>query len=596
MSNKPVIKYTSRSFDSIKSDLVEHAKRFYPDHYNDFNDSSFGSLMLDSVSYVGDIMSYYLDFQVNESFLETALQYDNIRRHAKHMGYKFYGRPAAYGRGTFYFLVPAESTGVGPDTQYVPVLKKGSQFSSSDGANFILLEDVNFNDSNVEIVASKFDNSTGKATEYAMRSFGRVKSGARFIKDVPIGEFERFLRVRVGPSVINEIESVIDSEGHRYYQVDHLSQDTVYRETTNPTAQADGVPSILKPFAAARRFTVEQDASGTYLQFGYGSDRETEIKDVTDPSQVVLKETGKNFITDFAFDPNKLLNTDKFGVAPSNTTLFITYGSNTQLNTSVGIGDLNTVSDAIVEFPNSTDSSGGQYLAVKLSLEPSNDEIISESTSEPTSDEMRYRAYAAYAAQNRTVTKNDYEAYCYLMPPSLGQIKRASIVNDPGGTNRRLALYVISQDESENLKTTNQSIKANLKTWLQKNKMLNDGIDIYDAKIINVGFIYEAVTDPNLNSLSVLSDVDTRLRDLFSNKFYIGEPLYVNQIYNTINKTIGVVDTIKVTMEIKTGSNYNNLPINIDEILSKDGSFIKTPKNCVLEIKFLNDDIKGSAV
>jgi len=182
------------------------------------------------------------------------------------------------------------------------------------------------------------------------------------------------------------------------------------------------------------------------------------------------------------------------------------------------------------------------------------------------------------------------------MPPSLGQIKRASIVNDPGGTNRRLALYVISQDRDGNLKSCNQSIKANLKTWIQKNKMLNDGVDIFDSKIINVGFTYEAVVDPNLNSISVLSDVDSRLRDLFSEKLYIGEPLYINKIYNTINKTIGIVDTVKVNVEIKTGANYNNLPINIEDILSKDGSYIKTPKNCVLEIKFLNDDIKGTAV
>jgi len=90
--------------------------------------------------------------------------------------------------------------------------------------------------------------------------------------------------------------------------------------------------------------------------------------------------------------------------------------------------------------------------------------------------------------------------------------------------------------------------------------------------------------------------VDSRLRDLFSEKLYIGEPLYINKIYNTINKTIGIVDTVKVNVEIKTGANYNNLPINIEDILSKDGSYIKTPKNCVLEIKFLNDDIKGTAV
>ena len=98
---KPVIKYTNRDFDSIKSSLVEHAKRFYPDRYNDFNESSFGAMMFDSVAYVGDIMSYYVDFQANESFLETALQYDNVRRLSAQMGYKFYGSPSVYANLTF---------------------------------------------------------------------------------------------------------------------------------------------------------------------------------------------------------------------------------------------------------------------------------------------------------------------------------------------------------------------------------------------------------------------------------------------------------------------------------------------------------------
>ncbi|QDP62137.1 MAG: putative baseplate wedge protein [Prokaryotic dsDNA virus sp.] len=596
MSKKPVIKYTNRDFDSIKSSLVEHAKRFYPDRYNDFNESSFGSMMFDSVAYVGDIMSYYIDFQANESFLETALQYDNVRRLSAQLGYKFYGRPAVYANLTFYILVPAAASGLGPDTTYMPILKKGSQFGSTSGVNFILQQDVNFNDDNVEIVASKFDTTTNKPTEYAIRSFGRVKSGNRYYKDITIGEFQRFLRIRVGPSVINEIESVFDSEGHQYYQVPCLTHDVIYKETTNPTAQSDGVPSILKPFAVARRFILEQDETGTYLRFGYGSDTEGIVEDVTDPTQVVLKQTGKNHITDDAFDPNKLLNSDKFGIAPSNTTLRIFYGGNAQSQISIAIGQLNTVSEAIMEFPNSSNTTTAPYLNVRESLECANDFAISEDTSLPSSDELKYRAYGIYAAQGRTVTRNDYEAYCYQMPPSLGGIKRANIVNDPGGTNRRLALYVISEDADGHLMNTKTVVKNNLKTWLSKNKMLNDGIDIFDAKIINVGFTYEAVIDPNLVSMTVLADVDERLRNLFKNKLNIAEPIYINKIYNTINKTVGVIDCVKVTMETKKGANYSTVSVDMEDLLSDKGTIVVCPKNCVLEIKYLDNDIKGTAV
>ena len=249
-----------------------------------------------------------------------------------------------------------------------------------------------------------------------------------------------------------------------------------------------------------------------------------------------------------------------------------------------------------MEFPNTDDSSAALFGLVKSSLEVSNDEIITANTATPTTEELKYRAYACRAAQNRIVTRNDYEAYCYKMPPSLGSIKRVSIYNDPSGTNRRIAMYVISEDDNGFLTDTNISIKSNLKTWLQKSKMINDGVDIIDAHVINIGFSYEAVVDPNLNSLTVLADVDARLRNLFTEKMYIAEPLYINQIYNTINKTKGVVDTVKVTLEVKKGAGYSSMPIDISDITSPDGSYIKTPKNCILELKYLDRDIKGASV
>ena len=595
MSTKPVIKYTDRDFESIRQSLVEHAKRFYPERYNDFNDSSFGSLMFDAVAYVGDIMSFYLDYQVNESFLETALEYDNVRRLASQMGYKFYGRPSAYGTATFYILIPANAIGDGPNSNYIPVLRNGSLFKTSNGASYVLIEDVDFNNPSVEIAAARFDDSTGKTTHYALRSYGRVKSGAKFLTEINVGDTERFLKIKVGPSIINEIESVHDSEGHEYYQVDNLSQDVIYRETTNQNVANDGVRSILKPFVAARRFVVVQDETGTYLQFGYGSDEEGNLDDVSDPSSVVLKFAGKNYLTDSAFDPNELLKTDKFGIAPSNTTLRVVYGSNNTSNVSAGVGQLNEVSSVSLEFENSQVDLVTRS-TIQSSLEVSNDAAIAVSTTLPTSDEMRYRAHASFAAQNRIVTRNDYEIYCYQMPPQFGSVKRASIVNDPGGTNRRLALYIVSENSTGNLTSTNDTIKMNLKTWLQKNKMINDGIDIYDAKIINFGFSYEFVVDPNYNSLSVMADVDANLRSLLSEKFYIGEPFMLNQVYSTINKTKGVVDTVVVTPEIKSGGSYSTESVDIEDIMSDDGTYIKTPSNVVLEIRSLDDDIKGTAV
>ena len=265
MPKKPIIKYTNADFESIKAALVEHAKRYYPDNYNDFNQSSFGAMLFDMVSYVGDVLSFYIDYQVNESFLETAIEYKNIRRMAANMGYKFYGKPAAFGTVDLYVLIPSYSGDLGPNTSLIPIIKKGTILRSSSGASYTLTEDVDFNDSNADMVSSKFSEN-GATTEYAIRSSGQVKSGGGYLSEISIGSQELFKRVRIGPNGINEVISVFDAEGHEYFQVNHLSQEIVYIETTNPTAASDGVRSILKPQVASRRFVVEQDDTGTYLQ------------------------------------------------------------------------------------------------------------------------------------------------------------------------------------------------------------------------------------------------------------------------------------------------------------------------------------------
>lgn len=594
MPKKPLIKYTSRDFESIKRDLVEHAKRYYPNSYNDFSDSSFGGLAMDSVAYVGDMLSFYLDFQTNESFLETSLDLNNIRRIASQMGYNYYGNPSSYGIASFYVLIPAASTGLGPDIRFAPIIKTGTRIRSQS-ATFTLTEDVDFNDPSVEIVAARFDEITGKPTEYAMRTFGQVKSGVEFYKEVEVGEQIKFLKVRVSTPSVNEIISVFDTEGHQYYQVDNLSQEVIYLEQTNPNVKADGVRSILKPFVASRRFVVEQDQTGTYLQFGYGSETQIDKFGITDPSQVVLKMNGKNYITDTAFDPNRFLGTDKFGIAPENTTLKIVFGSNDSTNVNVPINGLIEISNLIMEFPNDLNTpDSGVQTSVRSSAEVTNDEIITVERSIPTPDEIKYRAHAVYSAQNRVVTKNDYEAYVYQMPRKFGKVSRVNVVNDPSGINKRLAMYVISKDNNEYFVATNDTAKRNLKVWLNKNKMMSDQIDIFDARIINIGFNYKYNIESGYSKTQVQADVNAAVRELFAEKLYIGEPVYVTKLYQTINRVQGVVDTLKVTPLIKQSSNYSNLGLEIDEILSKDGTYLKCPKNCVFEIKFPDQDLKGT--
>ena len=598
MSKKKVmINYTNRDFNSIKSDLEDHARLYYPDSYKDFSESSFGSFVLDSVAYVGDMLSFYIDYQVNESFLETALEYENVRRLSNNSGYEYFGRPPAYGMCTFYISVRANTSGLGPDRRFLPLLKTGSEFESSNGITFALTEDVNFGDPKNEIVASKFSNVTGKPTEYAVRAYGQVRSISVFRREVDIGAFQRFLRIRVGPASITGIKSVRDSEGHEYFQVDHLAQDVVYINTTNPNAMSDGVSQIIKPRIVPRRFVVERDKDGCYIQFGYGTDEEVTTTNIIDPSQAALKMSGKPYLSDNAFDPTKLLDSNTLGVAPSNTTLTMTYYKSEQDSINVAAGAINTVSFPILEFPlDDGNLNAADVSLIRSSMEVGNDNTIVSNSALPSSEEIKYRTYAAKAAQSRAVTRNDYEAYCYMMPKVFGSIKRAAIINDPSSSNRRISLYIVSADSNGNFVTTNSITKQNLKQWLNKNKMLNDNIDMYEAKIINIGFDYEIIVDPTRDKTEVLNSVNRKLRTEMSEKMYIGEPFYLTKIFNTINKVDGVIDTTKVTPMLKLGSNYSNPPITIEDVKSKDGTFLKAPKNAVYEIKFFNSDIRGTAV
>jgi hypothetical protein len=590
------IKYTSRDFESIKNDLVEYSKRYYPARVNDFSKASFASLMLDTVAYAGDILSYYLDYQANESFLDTSIEFDNIRKHANTLGYKFSGIKNSYGTVALFVLIPANSAGTAPDTTYYPIVKRGTEFMSSNGGAFILTEDVRFDDASNEVVAATFDSATGATTFFAVRAYGQVVSG-RFETvtiDLTDDAFVRFRKVRVGGNNITEVFSVIDTEGNNYFEVDFLSQEVVFIDTTNKNAATDGVRSIMKPFVATRRFVVEQDDTGTYLQFGFGSET-AETTGIVEPSKATIQMYGKRYITDRSFDPTMLLRTNKLGLSPDGTKLTVIYKVNDFTSANVPVNALNTVGRKIVEFDNPDSLVASTKRTVENSLEVTNDEPISEDTSGISNEELKVRAKNHYAAQNRAVSKQDYESLCYSMPPKFGSVKRANAINDPSGTNRRLALYLISADSNGKLTTTNSVTKQNLKKWISSYKMLNDVIDIYDAKVVNFGIDFEISVTRDSNPTDVTNRVINKIIADYDFDFYIGEPIYISEIANIITKVNGVSDLKKIKIYNKTDGLYSATSIDFDDIKSRDATFYKAPKNAIFELKYPLKDIKGVA-
>jgi hypothetical protein len=414
---KTPIKYTSRDFDTIRTDLIEHAKRFYPNEWKDFSKSTINSLLVDTVAYVGDVLSYYLDYQANESFLDTAIEFNNVRKHARALGFKYAGAPSTHGTISLFCMVPANSDGTAPDFDYMPIIRKGASFSSTNGGNFILTEDVNFGDPSNEIVAARFDNTTGGTTFFAVKAYGQISSGifSRVTVDLTSSSFERFKRVRVGGDDVVEIINVVDSDGNKYYEVDNLSQEVVFEETTNRNATAEGVRSILKPFSAARRFVVEQDDTGTYLQFGFGSESSDE-DELVDPAKVAIQMHGKSYVSNLRFDPSKLVGTTKLGISPSGTALTIILKSNDSNSSNAAVNTVTNVLSSRFKFPNEISLVQSKKSSVVGSLEITNEEPIVGSTEQITTEELKQRAKGYYTTQSRAVTRQDYESMIYNMP------------------------------------------------------------------------------------------------------------------------------------------------------------------------------------
>ncbi len=598
--NKNVpIKYTSREFDSIKEDLVDYAKRYYPDSYRDFTKASFGSMILDSVAYIGDVLSYYVDYSVNESFLDTSIEFDNIRKHARAIGYNFFSTPSSYGEVALFISVPANSNGTAPDLSYLPILKKGASFSSIGGNNFILTENVNFNDPKSEFIATGIDPATGLNTYFAVKAYGQIKSGFVVSEEIDLTEeaYEKFKIIRIGDPDICEVVSVFDSDGNQYYQVDTLSQEVIFRETTNRNAHNDGVRSILKPFVSNRRFVLEQDDTGTYIQFGFGSeDQDSEADSLVEPSKIALKLHGQRQITSSTFDPTKLLATDKLGVAPSATTLTVKYRVNDGENTSAGSNSITSVNESEFVFVDENSLLSSEVESVISSLEITNEDPVTATSTDITVEELKQRAKSYYSAQGRAVTKQDYESLVYNMPASFGAVKRANIINDAAKSDRKIRMFVISEDSDGKLSYTSGVVKNNIKNWLKHYKSLNDNIEIEDAKIINFAIDFKVVTDRRFSSDEVLFDCIEKLKEYFSMDLYIGEPLYLTRIYDELNSIDGVVDVKRVTVENKTTGVYSILPFNFYNALSGDGTYYKVPKNVILELKYPDLDIKGTAI
>jgi len=572
------IDYTHRDFETIQQDLLEIAERFYPDSFQDFSEASFGSLMIDAVSYVGDQLSFYLDYNVNESFLDTAYQYSNVVRHGAVLGYKFTGRPSTYGEVALFILAPATTAGIGPDTDYLPILKRGTVMGTDNGLSFVLTENVDFANPTNTFVVARTDPSTGAPTFYAVKAYGKVVSGNFGQERIAVGAFERFRTVTLEAQNVAEIISVFDTEGNEYFEVDYLVQDTIFKEIPNSNFQNDNVPSIIKPTLVSRKFVTQMIRDTVTLQFGSGK---------------LVDVFGKTYTNTTTFDPSRLSQNDSFGVVPTNTTLIVTYRTTNGINSNVATGGITNVITANFDFNNRDTLVTSKVRAVERSIEATNEEPITGDVAYPTTNEVKQRIYDTFPTQNRAVTQADYENLAYRMHSKFGAIKRCSVQKDLDSQKRNLNMYVVSEDTAGKLVLANSTIKNNLKTWLNQYRMINDTIDILDPYILNFGINFVVKPQKMSDKFIVIDNCVEALRRHFEQPLFIGEALYISDIYKVLKDVTGVLDVVKVNVFLKSGGNYSTASIDINKNISPDGSYLAVPNNAIMELKFPDVDIIG---
>ena len=582
--------YTNVSFQEIKETLVNRAKKYYPDTYQDFNQSSFGSMMMDMLAMMGEQLNFYTQFVANENFIETSRTSQGLVSAARNNGLEIFNKFTSVGSIRLYSRVPSDASLSGPDKTYNHTILKGLVVSSDSGAQYTTVQDAVIDFSPENLVSSEFTLEGGRTNFYTYAIDVPVISGENRTISVEVGTYRKFLKVEIRDTSITEVLSVFDSNGNEYYQVENLSQSVIYKEVENKNPGDNTTIHKLLPFPVPRRFSVQHEGERTFLVFGFGSEKSLKVKQIADPSEIAIKMSGKNYISDNVFDPTRMTETDKFGVSPENTTLTITYRSSNLENSNTGAKTLNNIITSEILFPNENSLDQGIIQYIKNSLSCENLQPINGSLEFTSTQEVAETIRASRGYRGRAVTMNDYVSACYAMPSKFGSIKRASIVKDHNDLKRNLNLFVISENSSGKLEKASPTLKSNLKNWLNSVRMVSDTIDVFDAKILNLSICFDVVLNDKADQITALSEIRKKIfYELNLSSQNIGEPFSIGRIEKIITSMIMVNRVSSIKLTNKFGEGYSDVRYDLETNLSSDGGLLMIPEDFICEIKNESD-------
>jgi len=650
-SSRREIKYLNRDFSSFKSSLIEYSKTYFPRTYKDFSDASPGMMFIEMASYIGDVLSYYTDYQFKESLMPYAEERKNVLALANYLGYKTKPTKSSTTNIDLYQLIPSikdSNNNYIPDNNYALKIREYMEVSNESGVSFITTDPVDFS------LDSKF--SPREVTVYSRDNYGipqffllkkstKVIAGKITTSSFTVGASVPFYKISLSENNVIDIIDVKDSDNNKWYEVDYLAQDLIFTETENTSftnntyvQYSSEVPKLIKSFKTSRKFVVNVTANNTtYLEFGAGTDATSD--EVIYPNSELVGIGLKNISNlNLNYDTSKLLNSETFGQSPSNTVLTVQYlvggglTSNSPSDTIKNISSVTYLNDVSGLNP----SQNSLLTTVKNSFRISNPNPAVGGQNQESVEEIRQNALANFGSQNRTVTVDDYISRIYSIPPRFGSIAKVMVIPNSDlsiSTNQTLLngfvnnenqttlinnslennfrkvnfdvsnpfslnLYVLSYNSNKNLTQTNDALVYNIRHYLQKYKIISDSINIIDGYIINIGVDFKILVYNNFNKKEVLDQCLQKAKDFFNvDKWYFNQPININQLELELAKVEGVQSISEVVFKNlnQNDGNYSPHEYNLSEATHNKIIYPSLDPS-VFEVKFPDNDIRGAVI
>tara|TARA_B110000908_G_C10266595_1_gene464591 strand:- start:5931 stop:7778 length:1848 start_codon:yes stop_codon:yes gene_type:complete len=606
------ISYLNKDFNDFRSALINYSKTYFPKTYTDFSPSSPGMMFMEQASYVGDVISFYLDNQIQENFLQYARQTNNLYDLAYMYGYKPKATSLAISQVEVFQLVPAKTVNTSsiPDYDYTLLFNENTTVKSTGPStvNFTIQDSIDFSvsSSNDPTLVSVAQIENNVPTYFLLRKSRPAISGDIKTTTFSFGAHEQFPTVEIQGQNIARILDITDTDGNVWYEVDYLGQDAVYDKIKNtnvndPRNASEGqdAPYVLQLKQVQRRFATRfLDNQTLQIQFGSGNAQDNDEELIPNPSNVGLGiPYGQDKLTT-AYSPTNFIFTNTYGISPSNTTLKVRYVTGGGVSSNVDANTLTNLNTSTVSFLNNNlNANTAQY--VFNSVATNNIEAANGGGSGDSIQELRENSISNFSTQLRAVTADDYLVRTLSLPSQFGNISKAFVQKpNNANSNTTLEIYTLSYNLQKSLRSPSTALKNNLKTYLNQYKMIGDSITIKNGYVINIALNFEIVTLPNYNNNEVLRACLEALISFFNiDKWQINQPILLRDISVLLDEVTGVQTVSKITITNKSGVSNGYSKYAYDVLGgTQNGVVYPSLDPSIFEVKYPKTDITGKVV